>query len=120
MFCAGVGSRIDDAISSVCILGPSAFQSQAGFNSMMIWVIDIIVNLGKRKEMTAASGQEGGQGHSQGEGRTKTTFLLLALIYERPSGNSLCYSTPGPELLRIISPPFYDHLFNMVSVLRVK
>ncbi len=68
MFCAGVGSRIDDAILSVCIRGPSAFQSQAGFNSMMIWVIDIIVNLGKRKELTAASGQEGGRGHGQGEG----------------------------------------------------
>jgi hypothetical protein len=138
VFCAGVGSRIDDAISSVCILGPSAFQSQAGFNSMMIWVIDIIVNLGKRKEMTAASGQEGGQGYSQGKGGAKTTsfFLnllancycmksagvyssgylgkqaraltvahwtpshthkvsLLALIYERPSENSLGYSTPA-------------------------
>ncbi len=47
---------------------------------MMIWVIDIIVNLGKRKEVTAASGQEDGQGHSQGEGRTKTTSFFLNLL----------------------------------------
>jgi hypothetical protein len=36
--CEGVGSLIDDAILSVFIRGPPTSQSQAGFDSMMVYL----------------------------------------------------------------------------------